>query len=124
MNSHVLDSLVTDYEELIEGLFLPDLNGRHVLAAAIKSGSSAIITFNLDDFPENELIKYGIEALHPDDFVSSQFDLGAGKVCLAAKRQRNSLINPPKTVFEYLDTLAKQQLPKTVSNLREYMDLI
>ena len=124
MNLSVLDSLVTDYEDLIDGLKLPDQDDCHVLAAAIKSGSSAIITFNLKDFPETELTKYGIEALHPDDFISAQFDLGPGKVCVAAKRQRSSLKNPPKTVSEYLDILAKQRLPKTVSKLREYMDLI
>ena len=124
MNASVLDSLVTDYENIIDGLNLPDEDDRHVLAAAIRSSSSAIITFNLSDFPEAELTKYGIEAIHPDDFISAQFDLGPGKVCLAAKRQRSSLTNPAKTVSEYLETLAKQRLPKTVSKLREYMDLI
>jgi hypothetical protein len=35
MNTHLLDSLVTGYEELIPSLQLPDENDRHVLAAAL-----------------------------------------------------------------------------------------
>ena len=45
MNQAVLDCLVEDYEELIEGLQLPDPDDRHVLAAAIASASDAIVTF-------------------------------------------------------------------------------
>lgn len=50
MNSHVRDCLVTNYEELIPALTLPDPNDRHVLAAAIRSGSDVIVTYNLKDF--------------------------------------------------------------------------
>ncbi len=35
MNAHVRDCLVTGYEDLIQGLALPDPDDRHVLAAAI-----------------------------------------------------------------------------------------
>jgi len=35
MNEHIFDSLVTDYEDLIPSLQLPDPNDRHVLTAAI-----------------------------------------------------------------------------------------
>ena len=38
MNANVLDSLVTGYTHLIEGLTLPDPGDRHVLAAAIRCG--------------------------------------------------------------------------------------
>lgn len=37
MDAHVRDCLVTDFEDLISGLDLPDLEDRHVLAAAIKA---------------------------------------------------------------------------------------
>ncbi|MGA2232444.1 MAG: hypothetical protein ABSH22_16235 [Tepidisphaeraceae bacterium] len=46
------------------------------------------------------------------------------RVCLAAKRQRQSLKNPPKTVDEYLTALERQSLPKTVAALRVHVDLI
>src|SRR3712207_6351193 len=67
MNQAVLDCLVEDYEDLIEGLQLPDPDDRHVLAAAIASASDAIVTFNLKDFPAATLHKYNIELQHPDE---------------------------------------------------------
>lgn len=72
MDASVRDAKVSGYEALIEALVLPDPDDRHVLAAAIKAGANAIVTFNLKDFPSDILSKYGIEAIHPDEFVYSQ----------------------------------------------------
>jgi len=124
MNGSTLDCLVTGYEQLIEGLELPDPNDRHVLAAAIRAQAGVIVTFNLKDFPDDKLAPFGIEAQHPDDFITHLADLSAGRVCGAAKRHRQSLKNPPKTVDEYLDTLERQQLPKIVGILRAFEDVI
>jgi hypothetical protein len=124
MDAHVLDCLVTGYEDLIEGLTLPDPDDRHVLAAAIRASASVIVTFNLDDFPGEYLERFGIEPQHPDEFITHLIDLSAAAVCAAAKRHRASLKNPPKTVDEYLGTLANLQLPETVSRLREFGELI
>ena len=46
MNAHVRDALVTDFEQLIEILELPDPDDRHVLAAAIKGRADLIVTAN------------------------------------------------------------------------------
>lgn len=124
MNDHVLDCLVTGYEDLIDGLVLPDPDDRHVLAAAIRASASVIVTYNLDDFPAKYLSKFGVEAQHPDEFVTHLIDLAPAAVCAAAKRHRASLKNPPKTVDEYLAALASQHLPETVSRLREFEELI
>ena len=82
------------------------------------------MTFNLKNFPEAALEHYGIEAVHPDDFLNSQLDLAPNIVCAAAKRQRESLKNPPKSVAEYLESLERQGLPQTVSGLRQFAELI
>ncbi|MES9906702.1 MAG: PIN domain-containing protein [Sedimenticola sp.] len=102
MNRAVPDSLVMGYESLIENLELPDADDRHVLAAAIRSGAQAMITFNLKDFPEDALDQYGIEAMHPDAFIEHQLDLHQGAVVAAAKQHREALKNPPKTAEEYI----------------------
>ena len=52
MNEAFPDAEVHDFEELIDQLELPDLNDRHLLAAAIHCKADAIITFNGKDFPE------------------------------------------------------------------------
>lgn len=75
MDAHVKDALVTGYEPLIEGLSLPDPNDRHVLAAAIVCGADAIVTFNQEDFPADTLKPYGIDVIHPDDFIYYQIDM-------------------------------------------------
>ena len=124
MNLHVRDCLVTGYEPLIGGLTLPDPNDRHVLAAAIRCGADTIVTFNLKDFPEEALKPYGIEAQHPDEFLNCQLDLAPNVVCSAAKKQRDSLKNPPMNVEEYFASLERQGLAQTVSALREFSELI
>ena len=58
MNLHAEDCLVTGFEELIEGLELPDRKDRHVLAAAVRSGADVIVTQNLKDFPHDRLNPY------------------------------------------------------------------
>jgi PIN domain len=58
MNAAVPDCPVEGYEPLIDGLKLPDLDDRHVLAAAIKVGAQLIVTNNLADFPEDALASW------------------------------------------------------------------
>lgn len=124
MDRHVRDAKVTGYESLISGLALPDPDDRHVLAAAIRCGADAIITFNLKDFPEDALAPYGIEAIHPDDFIYSQIDMAPAICCKAIQSQRLSLKKPEMDVDTLLATLQKQQLPQTVAKLREYSEFL
>ncbi len=118
------DCLVTGFEDLIPSIHLPDENDRHVLAAAIRAGADIIVTFNQKHFPVANLKRYGIESLHPDEFLSFQIDLAPGIVCTAAKRHRANLKKNPKTVNEYLATLEAQGLVQTVSELRNYSELL
>ena len=124
MNAHVRDCVVSGYEDLVPGLELPDPNDRHVLAAAIRTRASVIVTFNLKDFPNEYLAKYGLEAQHPDDFVTHLFDLNQAAVCGAVKAQRAALKKPSKSVDELLEALGQQRLPEAVSRLRPYADLL
>jgi hypothetical protein len=123
MNEAVRDCLVSGYEELIESLTLPDPDDRHVLAAAIRAGAQLIVTYNLKDFPGETLVRYDIEALHPDDFLVSLFDLAPGPVCAAVKRQREGRHNPAKTAEELLATLERQGLTQAVAQLRQFAEL-
>ena len=77
MDKHVLGSLVSGYEGLINAISLPDLDDRHVVAAAIQTRAEAIVTFNLKDFPDSCLNQLNLQAIHPDEFIADQFDLHA-----------------------------------------------
>jgi hypothetical protein len=119
MDDHVRDCKVTGHMHLVPSLVLPDENDRHVLAAAIKAGAQAILTFNRRDFPPEVLNPLGIEPQHPDEFVMHLIDLNAGRVCEVLKAQRASLKKPPMAVDAFLDMLERQQLPMSVERLRE-----
>ena len=49
-----------------------DPGDRHVIAAPVKCGAEAIVTFNLRHFPDTALDTWNIEAQHPDDFILYQ----------------------------------------------------
>ncbi|WP_337173487.1 PIN domain-containing protein [Paludisphaera sp.] len=117
MDDHVPDSLVVGYEHLIPGLTLPDLDDRHVLAAAIHGGAGTIVTFNLGDFPASVLDGYHIRAIHPDRFVVRLWSESPEAILEAARRQRQALRRPPRTAAEYLATLSQCRLTETVACL-------
>lgn len=116
--------LVEGHESLIDQLVLPDPDDRHVLAAAIYSGTHMIVTFNLDDFPSKILTPYAVEASHPDDYIGCIIRLSPDMVYIAAKICRHRLRKPPFTAEEYIECLEKQQLSATADFLRRKVDLI
>jgi len=124
MNAHVRDALVTDFEDMIGILTLPDPNDRHVLAAAIKGRADLIVTGNLKDFPAAALGRWGVEAQHPDEFLTNQFHLSPPVFLKAVRTVRLRLKSPPKSVEEYLDTLRAQGLLATVSEIAPFDQFI
>ena len=124
MDTAVRDALITGYEALIETLVLPDPDDRHVLAAAIVGRCDVIVTQNLQDFPEAVLKPYGIETQHPDDFLVNHLHLAPGKFCVAVRKVRARLKNPPYSVEDYLATLTRQGLVVTVAELEQFAELL
>lgn len=124
MNTAVPDAMITGFESLINSVDLPDVDDRHVVAASVRSNSEIIVTFNLKDFPAPALNAFGIEALHPDDFVMDLFDLNRALVLSAVTTQRSNLRRPPMSVDEYLEALLRQGMAQTVKELSMYRLLI
>lgn len=120
MNHAVRDCVVAGFEYLIPSINLPDPDDRHVVAAAIHSGASLIVTFNLKDFPTEVLKPYNLAAQHPDDFIVDLLDLHPMSVLEAVANHRRSLKAPPKTADEYLDTLLVQGLTQSVAIMRQW----
>ncbi len=119
MNSAIPDCRVTGYEQLINGLSLPDPNDRHVLAAAIRTRANVIVTFNLNDFPTDELAEYGIEAIHPDQFLVDCYTLASDIFLAAVKSDLEHYIDPPIDFADYMQSIEAAGCPDTAAVLNE-----
>ena len=53
---------------------------RHVLAAAVKWGTSVIVTYNKRDFPASATEPWGVEIHGPSAFLKYQYDLNPSAV--------------------------------------------
>lgn len=89
MDQHAGDCLVVDFEKHIPDLELPDADDRHVLAASIESGSEAIVTWNLSDFPTEVVGEFNIEVITPDDFLLRLIESDKSLVIASMKEHRN-----------------------------------
>ncbi len=121
MANAVPDCLVLHFEHLEVGLTLPDPDDRHVLAAAIRCGAQAIVTANLADFPDHVLAPYGIEAIHPDDFVLGLIDLSEGIALRVLLDQVGALTKPPRTIEDVLQALEKNGMIRTAARFRSLL---
>jgi len=122
MIAAVSTGLVTDHENLIDGLELPDPDDRHVLAAAIRSRSEVIVTDNVRDFPDSALDGYGIKAQRPDAFVFGIIRDHAVAVRSVIREQAASLRRPPMTEDDLLDRLEAVGLHRSVEALRGLLE--
>lgn len=60
--------------ELEASLYLPDSDDRHVLAAAISTRTSVIMTLNIRDFPVRYLVEHGVSVVNPDAYLRQVYD--------------------------------------------------
>lgn len=118
MNKYYPDALVTDFEERIDALYLPDNDDRHVLAAAIHAPADYIVTENIKDFPEVELKQYRLLAVSADDFINLLTVNNDDILLSAFNNQRRNLSRPPQTEEELLRTLNRVQLNKSADRIR------
>lgn len=119
MNSAFPDAQIENYHLILPSLVLPDYNDRHVLAAAICCKASVIVTTNLKDFPINIVSQWNIEIQHPDDFLSSQFELNPWLGIEAIGKILKRLKNPPVSKEELIKRYQELSMPKLVLALQK-----
>lgn len=113
---------MTGYEHLIATLD-DDPKDRHVAAAAISAGASAIVTENVRDFRSSLLEAAGVEVLTTDDLIERLLDEQAGIVVAAVEHLSRRWIRPNRTVAEILDLLAAHpSIGRVVDGLRDLTD--
>lgn len=100
---------VENYQRHIERL-TNHRKDRHVLAAAIESGASQIITANLKDFPAHALSPDNVIAVAPDEFLINLYVDDPETVALTLNRHRVGLQKPALSAGDYVETCKRNQL--------------
>lgn len=124
MRRAIPDCIIGHFDHITDKLRLPDPDDRHVLAAAIVGHADAIVTFNLKDFPTDYVRQFGIEVLHPDDFVMNQIDLDQVACLSAIKAMRTGWNSPAYTAMQLVEFYSRIGLTQTSDFLRSAIKLI
>lgn len=112
------------WEALVGCINLPDPGDHHILAAAIAGHADCIVTANLKDFPAAAVQPYGIEILHPDDFILKQWDLDELAAVAAFKRMRARRKKPDASAEDFAQAMERNGLAATAARLRDAAELI
>lgn len=118
MDRALPDADVQGWEQHMDGLVLPDLDDRHVLAAALAAGAGTILTMNLRDFPAPALATHSLQAVHPDRFLCELHDADPELVRASAEAAHANLSRSTPSFPDYLDALERQGLPALAERLR------
>ena len=119
------DATVDDFEALIPLCgALPDPGDAHVLAAALKTQAAMIVTENLRHFPPAILAPLNIEAKSADAFIADTLSLNLPRGVEAIRTMRARFKRPELTADELLLKMDAEGLAETVSELRNYIQLI
>ena len=113
---------VVAYEHLIDDLKskLPDPKDAHVLAAAIQTRASMIVTENLKDFPSEILTPYHLEAKNADEFIADTIELDKGRALTAISTMRARFRRPEMTPNMLLNHMEKVGLIATADALKDF----
>ncbi|MDQ5908250.1 MAG: hypothetical protein QG599_341 [Pseudomonadota bacterium] len=97
--------------ELLEPV---DPKDRHVVMTAIAARADAIVTFNLADFAVAHLRQhFGLEVIHPDDFVMDLVDLNEKRAVAAFRELRERKKHPPWDTKELIERLRNSRMIQT-----------
>ncbi|NTF98203.1 PIN domain-containing protein [Rhizobium rhizogenes] len=109
---------VTTYRPLVNDLKLPDPGDRHVLAAAIAGKAPVIVTWNLKDFPPQDLQPYGVTSQSPDDFLSDLHVAVPDALIASVKNARHNLRKTVPSIEAFVEALELNGLKRFSAILR------
>jgi hypothetical protein len=124
MTDQFPDANITGYESIVDGLPLPDLDDRHVLAAAIVGKCQGIVTTNLKHFPAAAVAPFTMDIIHPDDFIVNIIDIDPVRALTACRRHREAMKATAPTTEEFLERFAAAGLVQAHARLSANRELL
>ena len=105
-------------------LDLPDMDDRHVLAAAIVGHADCVVTDDTWGFSGESVSQYGIEIIDTDSFIINQLDLDEYQALAALKSMRSRWKNPNPTPEDFCAAFERCKRLLTAQRLRDRIELI
>lgn len=114
------EASVEGFELLEPALVSINEKDRHVLAAAIKTSASVIVTDNLSDFPRDYCATFDVEPLSADSFFADCISLSPSGTMATLRVMRVRLKNPEITPEKLITLCEGEAMTKTASLMHEY----
>jgi predicted nucleic acid-binding protein len=114
------ESRVSGFEDLVGQFGCADPDDEHVLAAAVTAKADVLLTFNLRDFPRNSLEKFGVEILHPDDYLLGQAAMDRESTLRAIGSLLEDYDKPQLTAEQFALGMSKEECPKFAEFVMDY----
>lgn len=112
---------MTGYENLV-GAMTNDTKDEHVLAAAVRADASAVVTFNIKDFPDEALAPLHVDAIHPDTFLLDLLDLAPGRTLDVLRKQVAGYRRPEMDLHDLAGALRRANCPEFADQLSLHLD--
>jgi predicted nucleic acid-binding protein len=127
LRRHFPEAWVDGFEPLIEKM-KNDPGDRHVLAAAVRSHSELIVTYNRRHFPAASVQAWEIDVQAPSAFLRGLYDLDAGLFVGKLHEQaaavgvsiQRLLLSLSKNVPGFVDYFCEEQGIHLLKNLRSF----
>jgi hypothetical protein len=123
MTKSLPDALVIPPDDHSFSVVLPDPDDAHVLSAAHFASCDVLLTFNLKHFPADAVDQLvpPIAVTHPDAFMLKLLTTQAAAVLPVVETVRQNLTDPPMSVSDYADSLARSRLTQTAHLLQHLL---
>jgi len=122
LQDHFPDAWVDPGYKILTPAMPNDEKDRHVVAAAVKCGAEVILTYNLKDFPEDQLKPLGITAKTPDEYLVDLYGINP-ELIVHTLHQQGAELRKPLSIEEVLESLQTCRCIAFVELIRKELGL-
>lgn len=118
MNEAFEGALASGNPAMLNGRSFPDIDDKHVVAAAVAAGATVIVTANIRDFPKPVLAELGLTAVSPDELLLQLLETEVEAMVNVVIKVATALRNPERTPEDILAALALAGAPNFSASVR------